>query len=80
MMPEPQDTQLPNGTAQLRAILQRSDDNALSAFLYGYSLGMVADLLIATMNEPNVRIEFLAAVAKTYPADWKAANVLSQIK
>ena len=61
---------------QFKAILaltiQKGDDAGLLAFLRGYALGVSADEFIGAMNTPGQRVEFLAAIAKTYPEDWKA--------
>ena len=57
----------------LRAALNASDDESLAKFLYGYSIGFAADQFIGIMTEPSQRAEFLVAIAKTYPDDWKQA-------
>lgn len=57
----------------LRAALNASNDESLAKFLYGYSIGFAADQFIGIMTEPSQRAEFLAAIAKTYPDDWKKA-------
>jgi len=57
----------------LRAALNASNDESLAKFLYGYSIGFAADQFIGIMTEPGQRSEFLIAIAKTYPDDWKQA-------
>jgi len=59
-----------------KSVLKSSDDNALLMFLHGYALGFAADHFIGGMSEPNQRIEFLIAIAKTYPDDWKQVVTL----
>ena len=65
---------------QLRAALNASNDESLAKFLYGYSIGFAADQFIGIMTEPSQRAEFLVAIAKTYPDDWKkAVEALSKL-
>jgi hypothetical protein len=59
--------------AELRKVLLSADDDALVRFMHGYSLGVGSDLFISVMTEPNQRVEFFMAIAKTYPDDWKKA-------
>jgi hypothetical protein len=58
---------------QLRTALQTSSDEALGMFMHGYALGLVSDVLMSMMTAPNQRSEFLTAIAKVYPDDWKRA-------
>jgi hypothetical protein len=58
---------------QMRTALQSSSDESLGMFMHNYALGLVSDLLISEMIMPNSRIEFLVAIAKTYPDDWNKA-------
>lgn len=67
------------GIAQLRKALVSADDDTLRAFLHGYSLGIVTDFLISTMNAQNQRVEFLTAIAKAYPDDWQQAVKDAQV-
>jgi hypothetical protein len=63
---------------ELRKVLIASDDDALVRFMHAYSLGVGSDLFISVMVEPNQRVEFFVAIAKTYPDDWaKAVELLS---
>jgi hypothetical protein len=64
--------------AQLKVILQSSNDDALTQFMHGYSIGFAADQFIGIMAAPNQRVEFFIAIAKTYPDDWKKAVDLLQ--
>lgn len=71
-------TQPPNETlslpaAQLKAILQSASDESIVKYMHGYSVGFAAHQFIEIMVEPNQRVEFLIAIAKTYPDDWKRA-------
>jgi len=59
--------------AQLKVLLRSSNNEALEGFLHGYSVGFAAHQFINIMVGPNQRIEFLIAIAKTYPEDWKQA-------
>lgn len=59
--------------AQLKAILQSGNDEVLEAFMHNYSIGFTTHLFINVMTAPNQRVEFLVAIAKTYPNDWKQA-------
>ena len=77
-MTQPADSAVSLPVASLKAILQSADDTALSGFLHGYVLGSAADMFISTMTEPHQRAEFLVAIAKTYPDDWKEAVDLLQ--
>lgn len=66
---------MPNEPAsQLRAVLKDATDEALDAFLHGYTVGSAAELFVNLMIHPHQRTQFLIAIAKTYPDDWKAAN------
>ena len=58
---------------QLKVILQTSDNESLIKYMNGYALGIGADLFITVMSEPGQRADFLVAIAKTYPEDWKKA-------
>jgi len=58
---------------QLKKLLQSSNDESLVRFMHSYSLGFAADQFIGTMVEPDQRVEFLIAIAKTYPDDWNKA-------
>lgn len=65
---------------QLREILKQSDDDSLQKFLQGYSIGMAADVFVASMTAPNQRIAFFTALAQTYPDDWaQAVTELSKL-
>jgi len=64
--------------AQLKLALQSTDDESLRAFLRGYSIGLAANYFISIMITPNQRAEFLIAVAKTYPDEWKQAIEMLQ--
>jgi len=71
-----QPAQPPNETSnlsmvQLKVLLQSSNDEALEGFMHGYSIGFAAHQFINIMIAPNQRVEFLIAIAKTYPDDWK---------
>jgi hypothetical protein len=63
--------------AQLRATLQSANENTLAAFLQVYALGFAADQFISAMNQPGQRVEFLVAIAQTYPNDWKEAVLIA---
>ena len=58
---------------QLKEILKSSNDESLVRFMHSYSLGFAADHFINEMVEPNQRVDFLVAIARTYPDDWKKA-------
>jgi len=58
---------------QLRTVLQTASDEALEAFLQGYTVGSAAELFLNLMIQPHQRAAFLVAIAKTYPNDWKEA-------
>lgn len=58
---------------QLKEILKSSNNDSLERFMHGYALGLGADLFIGVMLEPGQRADFLVAIAKTYPDDWKKA-------
>lgn len=65
--------------AQLKVILQSASDESLVKFMHGYSVGFAAHQFIEIMAEPNQRVEFFIAIAKTYPDDWKrAVEILSR--
>jgi len=59
---------------QLRAVLDTSNDEGFLRFMHGYALGYAADLFIGQMTDLQ-RIDFLVAIAKTYPEEWKKAIV-----
>ncbi len=48
-----------------------SKDEKFSEFINAYALSWAANHFITIMN-PEQRVNFLAAVAKTYPNEWKA--------
>jgi len=55
----------------LKEVVQAGDDAALTRFMHGYALGFAADQFIGAMGQPGQRVEFLVAIAKSYPEDWK---------
>lgn len=62
------------GVHQLKILLENiNTDEELNNFLNGYAIGFAADQFISIMNFPGQRAQFLAAIAKTYPEDWKLA-------
>jgi hypothetical protein len=62
-----------NTAVEFRKVLNSSNDENLAKFLYGYSISFATEQFIGIMTEPSQRAEFLAAIAKTYPDDWKQA-------
>jgi hypothetical protein len=66
-------TELVNPAVEFRKVLNSSNDENLAKFLYGYSISFATEQFIGIMTEPSQRAEFLAAIAKTYPDDWKQA-------
>ena len=62
-----------NPAVEFRKVLNSSNDENLAKFLYGYSISFATEQFIGIMTEPSQRAEFLAAIAKTYPDDWKKA-------
>jgi len=58
---------------QLKGIVKLDNEVALTQYLHSFSVGFAAHQFIEAMKMPNQRVEFLVAIAKTYPDDWKQA-------
>ena len=56
---------------QLKVILKSANEETLAQFMHRYALCVGADFFISIMIAPGQRAEFLAAIAKSYPDDWK---------